>query len=508
MKPRTTRLPDWAVWFACVLPLLGFWTYGLFDLDEGFYGAVVRDMIHRHDWITPTLAGKPWFEKPILAYWLAIPSVQMFGDWVGPRLPSVLCTIATVAVIFRFVRKHSSAEVARLACLVYATNLLVVAIGRMMMTDAPLVLSLTLALTTLADVAFSHKPGSNVGAWCLIGLFVGLGVLAKGPVALILFGGIFIFSSFSVPAFKGIWKSAWPLGLLVCGVVVAMWYVPCYRANGQTFIKEFLIDQNFGRFAGGDKAHTLPSWAAWANPFYYVAILAASLLPWVCFSGFSLVKNAWIKSKGDEPDDVKPNTLSKFLWIWFLVPLVFFTISGTKLPHYILPAVAPIAILVAVQLLKRRPTWRWESIGLAWSACVLVTVHYVMVTDWTNRMKEVQVAADFLNTRLFPVYVYKLGGSGDNSFSFELRDSSHPSFLFYFHGKVFVTDKSSDFAENRNPYFVFTTREVAEHDPALRQFAPTVMRIDGVPFRVNQYVLDYPGSKKYVIVAHVQQAWY
>ncbi|HXH61652.1 MAG TPA: hypothetical protein VNI20_09885, partial [Fimbriimonadaceae bacterium] len=75
MKPRW----DWrnfAVVAACVLPLLGFWATGLTDLDEGYYGAVVANMIRTGDWITPHFNGHPWFEKPILLYWLATPSVM------------------------------------------------------------------------------------------------------------------------------------------------------------------------------------------------------------------------------------------------------------------------------------------------------------------------------------------------------------------------------------------------------------------------------------------------
>src|SRR5690349_626404 len=213
MEAGLKRIPNWALVVACVLPFLGFWAYGLFDLDEGFYGAVVVDMIRRGDWVTPTLNGQPWFEKPILAYWLAVPSVSWFGEAVGPRLPSVLCTLATALVLFRFVRRHLDDGVARLAVLVYCTNLLVVGIGRMMMTDALLVLCLTLALTTFWEsisppptlpsdrdseassfLAHDHRfetrrgPGSTLRLWSAF--FVGLGVLAKGPVAAVLFLGI------------------------------------------------------------------------------------------------------------------------------------------------------------------------------------------------------------------------------------------------------------------------------------------------------------------------------
>jgi len=86
--------------------MVGWWTYGLFDLDEGFYASVTGSMIRHHEWITPLYNGKPWFEKPILMYWLAKPSVMLFGTEVGPRLPSVLCTIALYAIDGVQVRVH------------------------------------------------------------------------------------------------------------------------------------------------------------------------------------------------------------------------------------------------------------------------------------------------------------------------------------------------------------------------------------------------------------------
>jgi len=86
------------------------------------------------------------------------------------------------------------------------------------------------------------------------------GRLGQGPVALILFGGVFLVSTIANKSFKGAWKSAWPLGLLVCLLTLATWYVPCFRVNGHEFVQKFLIEQNVGRFAGGDKAHAVPLW--------------------------------------------------------------------------------------------------------------------------------------------------------------------------------------------------------------------------------------------------------
>ena len=93
MQAKKLILTYWKWWFFAALPLVGTWLYGLFDLDEGFYAAVTREMIIRGEWITPYYNGAPWFEKPILLYWLAKVTVMVFGDF-GARLPSILCNLA------------------------------------------------------------------------------------------------------------------------------------------------------------------------------------------------------------------------------------------------------------------------------------------------------------------------------------------------------------------------------------------------------------------------------
>lgn len=423
------QTPPWAIVLACVLPLVGFWTYGLFDLDEGFYAAVVRDMMQRQDWVTPTMAGVPWFEKPILAYWLAIPSVMAFGDDWGPRLPSILCTLATILVLFKWTCKNFGSQVAVLAALLYSGNLLVAGLGRMMMTDAPLALLLTLAMTRLSDWRTKEDcPGWL--DWTLIGLYVGLGVLAKGPVAFLLFGGTFLVSSFVIQSFKGAWKSAWLLGVFVMACVIAVWYVPCALENGRPFVEEFLVRQNFGRFAGGDKAHSLPLWGL-------------AMFPLVLAVGFGPFLFLGLRRLG--PVVRKLGTGAEaYLKVWFLVPLVFFTISGTKLPHYILPSVAPMSVLLAIHLTNLQSNKAWDKWAMGWCAGVFLLLQLGMGWYWRTSMEEFQEPAKIAAKKKIPLYVYKVGGSGDTSLSLQVRRTSHPSVFFYAGTQAHATDNPKD----------------------------------------------------------------
>ncbi|MCW5937744.1 MAG: glycosyltransferase family 39 protein [Fimbriimonadaceae bacterium] len=448
------KVRGWLVAIACVLPFLATWTYGLFDLDEGFYAAVVADMIRRGDWITPTLNGSPWFEKPILAYWLAIPSIQVFGEWVGPRLPSALCTLATALVLSRFVRRHGGADGPFLSLfvpLVYCGSLLVVAIGRLMMTDAPLVLCLTLAGTTFFDSLHGDRRLRLASA-----VFVGLGVLAKGPVAAVLFLGLVAMLYARLPERRPEFRGYWALGVGLCLGVLATWYVPCYMANGQTFVQKFLIEQNVGRFTGGDKAHAVP-W--WSHPVYYPLIVVLAALPyWPRVAG-QLFRRGERAHSG--------------LWEWalgtVLVPLVFFTLSGTKLPHYILPAMPGVAVLVGLAFAQFEPRRQeaWLRFGLGWCAFVSVMAWGVFTWDWTNRMADVQRLAIRARREPGPLVVYRIGREGPmGTGSLELQDTSHPSINFYYRRPVVEAETPEALPYEKGGFLVLTRDGRWERDAA------------------------------------------
>ncbi|MFM9874172.1 MAG: ArnT family glycosyltransferase [Fimbriimonadaceae bacterium] len=456
-------------WYVlCVLPYLGFWTYGLTDLDEGFYGAVTMDMLRLHDWVTPTLNGVPWFEKPILAYWLSMPFVSLIPNEFGARLPSFLCTVATIWIIYRFVKKQLNEETAIASALIYSTSLLVVAIGRMMMTDAPLVLCLTVAFTT-----FFESIRGNQKLRFLTAASLGFAVLAKGPVALILFGLIGIFAFWRLPETRPNWIRYWLTGTLLLVAIIATWYVPCYLANGQSFIDKFLIEQNIGRFKGGDTAHTVP---IWANPIFYPAVLLISTLPWIAGA---IKSKFWQTTNTDQ----SKNPLLTYLLIWFLVVLGFFTISGTKLVHYILPAIPPLSILIANALLARHPrfsnplsnpaiksdksgqqSFPPQGVGSVvadgnregltkiitrtaiTSITTLAIAQYAFYTDWSNRFKDVQSFAIEAREKDLKLYDYNLGrdpGVGSN-IKTTLDDTSHPSLGFYYRKPILESQNNGE----------------------------------------------------------------
>ncbi len=410
------------VWFFAILPLLGWWLYGLFDLDEGFYGAVVVEMNRRGEWITPFYNGHPWFEKPILLYWLGKPLVSLFGVAVGSRLPSILATIATYGLVAWFTRRRFDDHTARWCVLILSTSLLVVGVGRMMMTDALLSFCMAGALLTF----WESLVGSVRWRW-LAAFFLGLGVLAKGPVALLLFAPIAIVFFFREREFRQKFKGGWLLGTLIFALTVSSWYMPAYLANGQEFVQKFLIEQNLNRFTGGDQAHTLPGVAGY---LIYFGVLLLGMMPWIFFLRSS-VKLAW------------KQPLGQYLIIWAAIPFLFFSISKAKLPHYILPCCVPLAILIGAKLAKyatdaenSRSSLRPYRGAFLASVMVCLLANFAFIYYYNLFHREVHQLAAYVATHQKAgedVDSYQMGrreksmGTG----KMKIQETSHPSLAMY-----------------------------------------------------------------------------
>lgn len=456
----------WLVWLLCGLPLCGYWLTGLFDLDEGFYGAISREMLRRGDWITPHYNGAPWFEKPILVYWLAAPSIAVFGEDFGPRLPSVLCAIGLYWLTWRMVRRDYDELAANLAALMLASSLLVVACSRQLMTDMPLV---------LAEMAASYSFWRSLTEgrhWRLLTAFwLGVSVLAKGPVGVILFLILMGCTYWREPALRPKFAGYWGLGGLIFFAVVATWTVPAFLTNREFFVQEFLIRQNIGRFAGGDIAHT-PN--RLAGLLVYLPILLLGAFPW----SFALPK-AWKALAAHDP-------FVRYNFRWFITVFIFFTVTGAKLMHYVLPAVPAMIVIVAIYAADR-----WRTRGevrpmrplLAPIVGILVTTLLVNVGQWwyyggaTFAMpgKELKFNAPYqeelhsctkvARNRKLPIVVYQMGKRpGAQTL---LQETSHPSVVYYANDVVGVAESPGDLERLKRPYALLT--RVSRITPELKK---------------------------------------
>lgn len=445
-EPRS-QVNWYLVAFFAVLPFLGFWLYGLTDVDEGFYGAATAEMNRRGEWVIPFYNGQPWFEKPILMYWFAKPSLMLFGDMVGPRLPSVLASLATLALVAWFCRRRFSSQVAAFAVLVLSGSLLFVAAGRMMLTDPILVFFLTAAFLTFWESLVDNPRWRLLTAAAL-----GFAVLAKGPVALALFVVLAAITYWKQPDLRSKFRGYWPSGTLILFAVMALWYVPVYLARPDGFVQEFIVRQNIGRFLGGDEAHKvgLP-----AGLVYYIPILLLGMLPW----------SMWLFKSWQDRDAGDPNRpLTRYLGTWALLILGFFTISSTKLPHYILPAFTPLAMLSGYWWVDRRGKRAPWALTYAWIG-VMFLIANLGFWGWYHGwfkgspdQSEVHEMARFVRRKGGPVALYQMSrrnkalGTGE----LKVQETSLPSLLLYLDQTVIDTDDSAVLAKAPKPLWVIT----------------------------------------------------
>jgi 4-amino-4-deoxy-L-arabinose transferase-like glycosyltransferase len=347
--------------FCTFLFFYGIAQFGLIGADEPRYAQVAREMLQRGDWVTPTLGGRPWLEKPPLYYWQAMLLFMAVGvSDAAARIPSAIDAAALViAVYFFFQRFRRTVEVD--ASLIAASCAGIVGYARAASMDMGLASCFGIGM--LAWWAWRENgKRSYLAAFYLL---MALGMLAKGPVAPFLAGAVIILFAAIVRDWTIVTKSFWVPAVLLFCVVAVPWYIAVQLRNPQ-FFREFILEHNLARFSSNLYHHPEPFW-------YYVPVILLALAPWIVFvvASFGQSVRAWWaeRSEGLDPE----LQLRVFACCWLIVPVIFFSLSHSKLPGYILPAVPAGAILLAdylrQQLEHRTPMRKWLAILHALVAC-------------------------------------------------------------------------------------------------------------------------------------------
>jgi 4-amino-4-deoxy-L-arabinose transferase-like glycosyltransferase len=301
---------------------------GMVGPDEPRYAAIARTMLQSGDYITPRLNGETWFEKPVLYYWLGALGYKIFGfSERGARFPSALAATLTIFLVYWFAKKLWDRTTGLLAAVMLATSVGFFSFARAASMDMPLTACLTAALVFFL-VGYKESGPRRRWWFYLSYASMGLGALAKGPVAFFL-PALSLFGFLAVRRSWEEWRTWHPEGLAIGLAVALPWYIACTVANGYEFIQVFIINHNLERFATTMHGHE--------HPFYfYFPVLLLLTFPWT----FLLI-----------PAFRRPFTdIEQLLLWWSVVPFVFFSISGSKLPGYILPIVPALTLLCAPEL--------------------------------------------------------------------------------------------------------------------------------------------------------------
>jgi len=366
-KPRTRTAAriGWAVLIAATLYVCYFSHLGAIGFvgpDEPRYAWIARDMAETGDWVTPRLYGKPWFEKPPLLYWGAALCFKLFGvSEAAARLPSAISALlATLAMAWLAMRLYG-AETARWLLLLLPTTVGMIGFSHAAATDMPFSAMLTIAMVCAAVVLGLTRnentpilPRTPWLALILFGFSLGLAVLAKGPAAIILSGGAVFFWALFTKRRRDAFRLFHPVAVAAFCLTALPWYIVCARRNPD-FFRIFIIEHNFKRYLTPEFQHIQPFW-------FYIPIVLIAFFPWTVTSLVLLRDTThWWKNRG------AVDSLDFFLTSWPIFAVVFFSLSKSKLPGYILPAVPPIGLLVArsvsIRVNNIFPGDRWVEIA-------------------------------------------------------------------------------------------------------------------------------------------------
>lgn len=360
MLNRPTRLIFLTMGLGVILLLcfLRLDAMGLTGPDEPRYAEVAKEMLQSHDFITPRLLGQPWFEKPVLYYWLAASAYSLWGvNETAARLPSAAAALLLTLTLFLGTRPILSFETRWLSSIVFATSLGAIAFSRAASTDMLLTATFSIAMILFWVTLSDPSATPSISRATLAYLSLGLSVLAKGPVGVVLATAI-LFGYFCISGrWREIGKLQIPLGIALMAAVDLPWFLLCYRANGWAFVDTFLIHHNLLRFATNEFQHSRPFW-------FYVPVILGAMLPWT----FLLLLPGGRTRELFNFNSWRSHPQRAFLCLWMAIPFVFFTVARSKLPGYILPVLIPLSIVLGSSLFsvnqqapaagfKRRNPW-------------------------------------------------------------------------------------------------------------------------------------------------------
>jgi len=345
--------------------------------DEPRYAEIAREMLVSGDYITPRLCGALMLEKPVLLYWMQTASYRLLGvSEIAARLPSAAAALLCVIFVYFAIGSTVSRRLALIVSSVLCTSAFFVAFGRVGTVDMVFTSGVCVAITCYYLMAWRE---GRVRTWyCLLGsAAMGAAVLAKGLTGIVLVAPVCIICFAMTRQPRKLRLREIILPVLVFAAVVCSWYLPVTVENGTAFLQEFIVNHHFKRFLSNRYSHPQPFW-------FFVGIIPLSIVPWTFF----LLPAAARLIRSKQEANVPRQHLLRLAWIWLLFPTTFFSLSGSKLPGYILPALPALAIIVGIEL---EEIWqlRWTRMArvAAWlTAVLMMTLGIVVAVVLRNRL--------------------------------------------------------------------------------------------------------------------------
>ena len=320
--------------------------------DEGRYAEIPREMVASGDWTTPRLNDLKYFEKPPLQYWATAIAYTVFGEhqWTS-RLWVGLTGFAGIFVVWFAGARLFGREAGAYAALLLGSSMLYVLIGHVNTLDMGVTFFITLGIVAL--LIAQQGTGSPHGRmirrnWMLLAwAAMALAVLSKGLMGIVLPGAALFIYCIMQRDFSVLKRMHWLPGLAVFLLITAPWFYLVMKANPE-FFGRFFIYEHYTRFTTKDLGRYQP----W---YYFVPILLSGALPWTVLMFDSLISTWRGCKRSIEPTrNDQPFVPERFLLIWAVFIYLFFTVSGSKLPSYLLPMFPALALLMGRRITVMR----------------------------------------------------------------------------------------------------------------------------------------------------------
>ena len=308
--------------------------------DEGRYSEISREMVQSGDWVTPRLDGLKYFEKPPLQYWATALAFRAFGEnEVTARLYVAACGLLTLLVAAFTAGRLGSAEASTATALALSCSPYFMALGTIVTLDMGVTLWITVAVCALllAEDAFERGAPPARGWLATAWAAMALAVLSKGLIGIV-FPAAAVFLQIVLRRDLSVLRRlGWAYGVPIFLAIAAPWFLAVSRANPE-FAHFFFIHEHFERFLTHEARRVQPWW-------FFLPIVAFGFLPW-SFALPGAIREAWANEAGRRFQPLR------VMLAWCALVIVFFSVSGSKLPAYVLPVFPMLAIVLGRHLAR------------------------------------------------------------------------------------------------------------------------------------------------------------
>lgn len=453
------------------------------DTSEPRYAAISQIMVEINDWITPWFdPNTPFWGKPPLTFWMSAISFALFGiSEFTARIPDLLAILLAAFFLYKALLQLASVTVARLSSLIFLTCTLTFITAGAVLADGYLCLAVTISLLSIIIVTTQKEPS----LWWRYALFLGLslGMLAKGPLTVVLVGITALIWLTAHKQLKNFLKKMpWISGSILFLVLSLPWYIAA-EIKTPGFLHYFIIGEHFSRFLDpgwhGDRygaAHKVAHGGIW------LAGLEATF-PWI-FIGFGLLIMALIKNSSRKVlCNFYKNPLITFFVIWCFITPLFFTMAGNIIWTYVLPSIPGFAVVLAIAISHWQTQIRATKIIVFCSAFLLPVIAFILGTiSYINPL--------LVETEKPLIACYKK--TAKNHENLYYVDDRPFSARFYSNEKVQIIKKNDvQTLVTANPEGIYLAIDRHDAKSALYQQYP------------NQVI--FPGSKEFVLIYISQQ---